>query len=104
MEKILEADDGVTYRFQCRCLEAEDAQDMTLTLEDFHGIVIESRYVRHGWRNWREKLRDAWAILRGKEAYMDGFVFRKEDLRPAGELFLKVADDWEKWKAHREDL
>ena len=32
---------------------------------------------------------------------MDGFVFREEDLKPVGELFLKSAEAWEKWKAER---
>jgi hypothetical protein len=103
MEKIYEDEDGmVTYRLQCNCLSPEDARDITVEFDDYRqGLMIESTYVRHDWRNWKQRIRDAWAILRGKEAYMDGFVFREEDLKPVGELLLKSADDWEKWKASR---
>lgn len=105
MEKIYEDDGTVTYRLQCNCLSPEDARDITFCLEDCReGLMLESTYIRHGWRNWKERLRDAWAILWGKEAYMDGFIFREEDLKPVGELFLKSADDWEKWKASRKKV
>ena len=98
MEKIHKDETSVTHRLQCSCLSPEEAQDFTLELFK-PCLMIEGRYVRHDWRNWREKLRDAWTILTGGTAYMDGFRFRDEDLREVGELFLIAADHYDKLKA-----
>lgn len=105
MEKILETEDSLVYRCQCRCLSPEHAEDISLELEQLKPmVVIGGKYVQHSWRNWRQRIRDAWIILRGNEVCMDEFTFREEDLRPVGEFFLKVASDYEKWAESKEGV
>lgn len=102
MEKILETQDSLIYRCQCRCLSPDHAEDIVLELEELKPqVVLAGKYVQHSWRDWPRRLRDAWTIIRGKEVLMDEFTFREEDLRPVGEFLLKVASDYDKWEHHR---
>ena len=86
MEKLLEfkkskifKENSKLYRFQCDCLESEDAMDIYI---DSWGIADEGKYLTItmsflGTGFW-DRIKYAWQILRGHWSWRE-FVVREEE-------------------------
>ena len=78
MEKLINEDDYIMYRFQCRCLSPEDAMD--ISLEDIVTITMNTNV--HGFWN---KLKYAFDILRGWHTWRE-FIVREDDLKDLSDI------------------
>jgi len=97
MEKLFQDDDSKTYRFQCRCLSAEDAMDLTVSKADgedelkvitdkcpegkFHILCLD--FIGTGL--W-SRIKYAWEILRGRWCWRE-FVVREADAKVLSDIF-----------------
>lgn len=62
---------------RCDCSYETMAIDLYLDVEDSYLSI--SPYWNQG-RYWRERLRAAWAILRGREYYFGGVILKPTDV------------------------
>lgn len=91
MEKLLDfkeskiMDDSKVYRFQCDCLTAADAMDISVDKvrdEEKFFILTLNFLDNHFWG----RLKYAWQIIRGHWCWRE-FVVREEDCKDLSDIF-----------------
>ena len=93
MEKLLDFKPGVVkktatkmYRFQCDCLTAQDAMDVSIESE---GEDDEGKYIILTFdfknTNFWGRVKYAWEILKGDWTWRN-FVVREEDLKDLSDI------------------
>jgi len=88
MEKLLDltkGDNFKLYRFQCDCLEPEDALDVSVDCvqgnKKFFALCLQFNINSFG-----DRVKSAWHILRGHWAWRE-FVVREEDCGDLSRIF-----------------
>ena len=90
MEKILKfekskfGEESSLYRFQCDCLEPEDAMDVNVESSGKEKFITITMYAnRHGIIN---RIKDAYKVLKGNWCWGE-FVVRSEDHKNLSDIF-----------------
>ena len=89
-EKIFEDDELFWIRVQCDCLSAEHAIDFTVETAKDGKVVYIGLSEFKTWRVWRQRIKGAWDVLKGKEILIDDRGLREEDIPAIIEVLRKA--------------
>jgi len=88
-DKLLEDSELIVKRFSCDCLFPGHIMDVSVvTGSDFRHCTFE--FFLSGTSYFRDRLRRAWDLLRGRETCLMDFYLRLEDVDELVELLERI--------------
>ncbi len=90
MEKIVDYDNTVMYRFQCDCLSPQDAMDVEIRKDIPNDVTIYFQAVPH---RLSLRLEWCWKMLRTGVGFEHDIVLREKDVQDLARILIESGNE-----------